>query len=198
MEKITIGKIKTLVSIMETKGYSIKTQDILYILARHLFDDSSVVYAMLYGKDNAVAEAKNMDKSKKIKDLTAVLQKECPEIMATLPNTQRVDITFEENKAYMLSLKMRTEEAIKKQEITKKDGLKILADLSTKLNDKFQVGEAQEEHRVIVQPKFNTICEHTHKECWLQTKEFAMKRWNLVEKDGGEKKEEEEEDSSRK
>lgn len=168
---------------MAAKGHNIKTQDILYTIAGNIFENNGVVYAMLYGTEDAVNKAAEMDKSPKIKTLNAVLQKECPVIMANLvPTNKKIDITFEENKAYMLTLKERTEKAIEKKEISKKDGLKILADLSTKLNDKFQVGDAQEEHRVIVQPKFNHICEQTHKECWLQTKEYAMAHWGLVEK----------------
>lgn len=183
MAKITIEKIKSIVNKMAVKGQNIKTQDILYVMALHLFENDSVVYAMLYGKENAEQGAEAFSKSRKIKELTTLIQEECPDLMLMFGvGDKKLDITFEENKAYMLTLKERTEEAIKKKEITKKDGLKILADLSTKLNDKFQVNDTQEEHRVIVQPKFNHICEQTHKECWLQTKEFAMKHWGLVEK----------------
>ena len=93
------------------------------------------------------------------------------------------DITFDENKAYMIKLKKDTEEAMANGEIEKKDALKILADISVKLNDKFNVKDANEDRQVvIVQNKFNAICE-CGREIYVPTKEEMMKKYNLVEKD---------------
>jgi hypothetical protein len=94
------------------------------------------------------------------------------------------DISFEENKAYMLSLKKQTEEAIENEEIDKKDGLKILADLSVKLNDKFNVADNTKNQVVIVNQKFNDVCPYCNREISAKvlTKEEAIKMYNLVEK----------------
>lgn len=91
------------------------------------------------------------------------------------------DITFEENKAYMLKLKKDTEDAIENNEIDKKDGLKILADLSVKLNDKFQVREERIEQVVHVFTKFNAVCQ-CGREIYIPTKQDLMKKYNLIEK----------------
>mgnify|MGYP003457208386 CR=1 FL=1 len=90
------------------------------------------------------------------------------------------DISFEENKAYMLKLKKDTEDAMQKGEIDKKDALKILTDISTKLNDKFRINQEEREQMVIVSPKYNTICK-CGRELYIPTKEELMEKYNLIE-----------------
>ena len=94
------------------------------------------------------------------------------------------DITFEENKAYMLKLKKDTEDAIEKGEVEKKDGLKILADLSVKLNDRFQVNSEVKDQIVQLTQKFSSVRSYCGHKCAPapMTKEQAMKEYNLVEK----------------
>ena len=60
---------------------------------------------------------------------------------------------------------------------------KTEADLRVKLNDKFGASEKAEDQYIVVQTKFNHICQWTNRECWLQTKEYAKEHWNLIEKD---------------
>ena len=91
------------------------------------------------------------------------------------------DISFEENKAYMLKLKKDTEDAMANGEIEKKDGLKILTDISTKLNDKFNVQSNDTEQLIFVSCKYNKICE-CGKEIFVPTKEQLMEEYGLVEK----------------
>jgi hypothetical protein len=94
------------------------------------------------------------------------------------------DITFEENKAYMLKLKRDTEMAMEAGEIEKKDGLKILSDISTKLNDKFSVTAEVKDQYVCVEQKYSSICSYCGRECAPppMSKEEAMKMYNLIEK----------------
>ena len=94
------------------------------------------------------------------------------------------DITFEENKAYMLKLKKDTEDAIEKGEVDKKDGLKILADISTRLNDKFSVNQQQRDQIVIVEQKYNDVCPRCFAEIARRpiSKEEAMEMYDLIEK----------------
>lgn len=188
--KIGIEEIKKIVSDGKTMGYSLRTADIFYIFAVQIFNEK-ILYEQLFG-GGSEEEITSYNSSDKIKFLKKYINSNYPSIYSgknEQPNrgrqkktsTEHEDITFEENKAYMLKLKKETEEAIINGEIEKKDGLKILADLSVKLNDKFAVSEKQDEQRIIVYPKFNTICERTKSECWLQTKEFAMQHWGLIE-----------------
>ena len=91
------------------------------------------------------------------------------------------DISFEENKEYMLKLKADTEKAMEDGEIDKKDGLKILTDISVKLNDKFSVNDTNNQRVVIVNKKFNAICD-CGREIYVPTKEDLMEKYNLIEK----------------
>ena len=62
-----------------------------------------------------------------------------------------------------------------------KDGLKIMADIRVKLNDKFKVESKQQDRMIVVERKFNFVCPATRKECYQLDKEYAMKKWNLIE-----------------
>ena len=88
------------------------------------------------------------------------------------------DITFEENKAYMLKLKRDTEKAMKEGKLETKDGLKILSDISTRLNDKFNIQETEIPQMVVVQCKYNSFCE-CGREIYIPTKEDLMKTYGL-------------------
>lgn len=192
MGKIGIEDFNNILSDAKKMGHNLRMSDIFYTFELQRFDNKGVVYSVLFGKGSSQEEIDEYDESVKIKFLKKYINTNYPldspgeneQVKRGKPKREvenHEDITFEENKAYMLKLKKETEAAIKKGEIEKKDGLKILADLSVKLNDKFAVSEKQDEQRIIVYPKFNTICERTKTECWLQTKEFAMQHWGLIE-----------------
>ena len=77
--------------------------------------------------------------------------------------------------------KADTEKAMENGEKDKKDGLKILTDISVKLNDKFSVNDTNNQRVVIVNKKFNAICD-CGREIYVPTKEDLMEKYNLIEK----------------
>lgn len=159
-------------------GYFIKVRDISYVILRNCFEDYSVAYISLYGgmdKD----EIERYENSKEI----AYLKKVVSKYIHKRKGAKEGDITFEENKAYMLKLKADTERAMANGEIETKDGLKILADISVKLNDKFSVSDMTKEQLIFVNIKYNSICEKCGAELYIPTKEDLMKTYNLIEKD---------------
>lgn len=93
------------------------------------------------------------------------------------------DISFEENKAGLIELLNKLQQAIADKQISTKDALKIEADVRTKLNDKFGASEKDIGNVVVVEPKFNYICPYTRRECYIHSKEECMKRYNLIEKE---------------
>lgn len=175
-------------------GYEVGIRDIALVILLEYFKEPEIAYSAVYGKNGTKSEMVQYTKGGKIKFVKGYMDANYPSLWESRRGKKKEDISFEENKAYMLQLKSRTEAAIQNSEITKKDGLKILADLSIKLNDKFQVTNNSMEQRVVVYPKFNHVCEFTKKECWLQTKEFAMEHWNLVERPDEHQQKEEEDD----
>lgn len=158
---------------MSEKGFAISVRDISYILLCRSYEDDIVAYKSLFG-DGSETEISYYKQSALIVELGKLMAE-------SLGWNNKEDITFEENKAYMLKLKADTEKAIEDGDIEKKDGLKILTDISTKLNDKFGAKEEIKDQMVIVECKFNSVCS-CGREIYIPTKEDLMKKYNLVEK----------------
>ncbi len=161
---------------MSEKGFAISVRDISYILLCRNYEDDIVAYKSLFG-DGSDTEISYYKQSKPIVELGKLMSD-------TLGWNGKEDITFEENKAYMLKLKADTEKAMADGDIEKKDGLKILTDISTKLNDKFGAKDNNTEQIVQIAPKFDDICPYCSHEVARRpiSKEEAIKMYNLVEK----------------
>ena len=185
MNKISIEDFNKILADAKKMGYNLRMSDIFYTFELQRFENKEVIYSVLFGKGSSKEEIDSYDRSNKIKFLKKYINVNYP-ILPSVEKEQlkrgrqkkaveeHEDITFEENKAYMLKLKKDTEEAIKKGEIEKKDGLKILADLSVKLNDKFAVSEKQDEQRIIVYSKYNDTCPYCHHEIRRKTDEDML------------------------
>lgn len=187
------------------RGFDVRIRDIAYALLRVKFDDELIAYAVVFGqpeKDSDVANYEALETTQYlvqwfINDLAPKIieRKSSSEIIKAITKNKKTEssnddtITFEENRA---GIEKQIEEILElKRQLTGNDGKvtdvktmatlqKTEADLRSKLNDKFGASEKNEEQYIIVQPKFNTICEHTRKECWLQTKSYAMEHWHLI------------------
>lgn len=172
--------INEIIAKANEENLNLKVRDIAYVILSRYFRDKSYAFRVCFGEkvdhsDDAIEE---YEASRVYYFLKSVLG----DIRDNGDVIYDDDITFEENKAYMLKLKRDTELAMEEGELEKKDGLKILSDLSVKLNDKFSVQAEVKDHMVIVEQKFNDICNYCHHEVSrrILTKEEAMQRYNLV------------------
>ena len=180
---ITNEQIVEIIKDCSKKGHIVTTRDIAYALLCIHFEDSLVAYKCAFRSDkhfwevfpNTYDYTALMIFVKTYVDISVVNKKK--------KRTKDDDISFEENKAYMLKLKRDTEDAMANQEIDKKDGLKILAQISTTLNDKFKVSSEDVQQRIFVNKKFNSICSNCGKELYIPTKEDLMEKYDLVEKE---------------
>jgi primosomal protein N' len=79
----------------------------------------------------------------------------------------------------------RTGEPWSEKTIRQKDALKILADITVKLNDKFNVNEDVKEQMVMVSAKYDHICPVCSTEVSRRpiSKEEAMEMYGLIEKE---------------
>ena len=182
---ISVEDIKKIIEDASKKGFKIGVRDIAFVVLLDAFENEDIAYKCLFGSESGFMQEyasvyARTGAVEYIKDYIDILSSN----NGSRGKKQDVDdITFDENKAYMIKLKKDTEEAMANGEIEKKDALKILADISVKLNDKFNVKDANEDRQVvIVQNKFNAICE-CGREIYVPTKEELMKKYNLVEKD---------------
>ena len=182
---ISNEQIKRAIEDCARANHKVSVRDISYVLLSMQFDDSLVAYKCIFGNDYDY----NQDYHATY-DQTSTMTYLKSYVEFTLLNdkkkkTKTEDISFEENKAYMLGLKKQTEEAMAAGEIDKKDGLKILADLSVKLNDKFNVSDSSQEQYVHVFAKYDAVCSRCGAEISRRpiSKEEAIEMYNLVEKE---------------
>ncbi len=182
---ISNEQIKRAIEDCARANHTISVRDISYVLLSMQFDDSLVAYKCIFGNDYdynqdyhaTYNQTSTMTYLKSYVEFTLLNDKK--------KKTKTEDISFEENKAYMLGLKKQTEEAMAAGEIDKKDGLKILADLSVKLNDKFNVSDSSQEQYVHVFAKYDAVCSRCGAEISRRpiSKEEAIEMYNLVEKE---------------
>lgn len=174
-------QIRDITEKCKIKGAEIKVTDIAFVyLCRH-FSDADVAYRALFGKEATQKEVELYSKSKGIDILRQVLNEmdgrgRDEEFILTQ------DITFEQNKEALIKMLDKIPEAVNDGTLTMKDAMKMEKDIRVALNDKFGTAEESAQQFVFVEAKFNHICEWTHRECFLQTKDYAKKQWGLVEK----------------
>lgn len=175
--------LSNIVSECKTAGHDVKVRDICFVLLCRFFNDKSIAYRSLFDNYGTESEAviNEYAKSKKISFLTNHLKPFSERQETKKKRKEGEDISFDENLAYMLKIKKDTEEALAKGEIDKKDGLKILADITVKLNDKFNINEEIKEQMVVVNSKYNNVCEYCGHEIYVPTKEDLIKEYNLKE-----------------
>lgn len=178
--ELTIEKVGEILTNASSQGANLKVRDIAYVLLRRYFDDRSYAWRVCF--TDADYDEKTIDAYEE-----GIGYQFLREVLAEVRDRGGLlydeDITFEENKAYMLKLKRDTEIAMEAGDLEKKDGLKILSDLSVKLNDKFSVQNEVKDQMVIVEHKYNDICPYCQHEVASKpmTKEEAMKEYNLKE-----------------
>lgn len=182
---ISNEQIKRTIEDCAKANHTVSVRDISYVLLCMHFDDSLVAYKCIFGNDYDYNQEYHATY-----DQTATMAYLKTYVEFTLLNDKKKkkkseDISFEENKEYMLNLKRQTEDAMATGEIDKKDGLKILTDISVKLNDKFNVSDSSQEQLVVVNTKYDAVCPSCGREISRRpiTKDEAMEMYNLVEKE---------------
>lgn len=184
-------------------GYDVRIRDVGYAILCAKLDDPNMAYMLIFGDDGNFETFSKLDRIKYLvryfqsEQLQAKEKDEAAEIAKLIAKSKGKktsadndgSMTFEENREG-IEQQLREIVELKKEAMSDEGGtdLKTLAllqkteaDLRVKLNDKFGAAEKTAEQYIIVQPKFNTICEHTRRECWVQTKEFAMEHWHLID-----------------
>lgn len=171
--KISNEQLNTIISNAKAMGYDVRVRDIVYFTLKEILEDKELAFKVVFG-DGKIEDYEKKEASVVVGDSVNALFKQ----------EKGLDISFEENKAYMLELKSKTEKAMEIGEIDKKDALKILTDISVKLNDKFQVQTEVKEQMVIVQKKYDDVCSYCSHEVARKpiSKEEAMVMYNLIEK----------------
>ena len=179
---ITRKQIQDCVAFCEEQGYFIEESDIAYLLINREFRDRYKAYELTKSKDMPDEYVDDYDSSDKIACLRQYMNEHWAKRKESVINTESIEgaITFEENRDALIRYLGEIQKLMDEKKIEPKDGMKMMTDIRLKLNDKFNIKEAQVEQRIIVQPKFNYVCQYTHKECWLMTEEWAKKQYHLI------------------
>lgn len=177
--------IKDIIEDCEKHNRMVSTRDIAYALLCMSVEDSRVAYRCVFGSDASFdIDLHGVYDSS---DAITYLKQYMPYAVdrsngRKVSKSDKSDISFDENKAYMLKLKAETEQAMADGEIDKKDGLMILKDIAVKLNDKFNISDTANNNTIIVNKKFNAICARCGSEIYIPTKQDLMDKYNLVDK----------------
>lgn len=167
-------------------GHDAKVRDVCFVLLSRYIDDKTTIFRSLFDKEGKMAESQvnNYLQSDKVKYLDDVLQVYEHNPKHKKQKKDGESISFDENLAYMLKLKKRTEEEMAAGKVDKATGLKILSDITVKLNDKFKITEEHKEQMVVVNMKYDAICPVCQAEVARRpiSKSEAMEMYGLVEK----------------
>lgn len=92
-------------------------------------------------------------------------------------------VSKEQNKEALIKMIPQINAAMEDGSIEPDKGLKMIADIRVKLNDKFEMEESAEKKRIIIVPaKHDIICTFTHRECSrMPSREACKEYYNLVD-----------------
>lgn len=169
-------QIKKTIEHFKESGETIRVRDIAYTLLSKMFADSKTAYQCLFGTEGYDEYADDEMRSKLEQYLS-----DAGYIRSVSTDDDSGEITFEENKKEMERLLAKTQQAMDDGLVDPKDGLKIMAQIRVQLNDKFKVESKKQDRMIVVERKFDYICPKYHVECYQLDKDFAMKKWNLIE-----------------
>lgn len=162
---IKTEQIKDAVEACSQLGHSIRVRDVAYVILRKFFEPA-IAYKSIFGTE---PENDSYDKSAAISFLSNYVDFNFID-SAEDKITKEERLSFEENKSEMLRIIEKIETAISNVSTDPKDyltGLKQIADIRVKLNDKFNVQDDKRNQMVVVETKFNTICPYLHRECYI-------------------------------
>lgn len=169
-------QIKRTVSHFRDAGDTVRVRDIAYVLLSRMFSDPRTAYQCLFGTEGYEEYASGPLRA----SLEDYLSKEG--ILRTVTaDDDTGGITFEENKREMERMLDEIRRDMEDGIVDRKDGYARMESIRTKLNDKFKVERLQKERQIIVERRFDFVCPHTRRECYQLDKEYAMKKWNLIE-----------------
>ena len=170
-------QIKKTIEHFKEYGEEIRVRDIAFTLLSKMFSDPNTAYQCLFGQEGYEEYTNDI-----LRDKIAQYMTDEGYIRSMSTDADSGGITFEENKRAMEKLLDDVQDALTKGIIEPKDAFARMADIRTKLNDKFKVEQTQKDRLIVVNAKYNSVCEHCHHEIYIPTKEQLMEEYNLIEK----------------
>lgn len=167
--------IKDILKSARQKHKGVSERDIAFVVLCDALADKGMAYGLAYGESRDDA-----DKHYACAAITALREVMRPFGIGVGDEDL---ITRAENKTELIKLLPKLRELRERGEIEAKDAVKMEIDIRAKLNDKFDMEEADGQKRIIVVPqKHDIICPHTNRECSkMPSKEACMRYYALKE-----------------
>lgn len=168
--------IKDILKAVAPKWKKATNKDIAFAVLCDSLDDKQLAYSLIYGKSTKKTAGKEHYASTEMKELLKVLKPFG--IGGDVAN-----VTRDENKAELIRMLDKIKVLVSEKKLDEKDALKMETDIRVKLNDKFDMGNSDEQRRIIIVPqKHDYICPATHKECSkMPSKEACIEYYHLKE-----------------
>lgn len=179
---MTIKNIEHTIEDAKKMGFDVSVRDISYILLFIEYDNAAVAYKSIYNREAKDDEVEIYDKSSRIDFLKNYIRSNFKKKEDVDAEKMLADITFEENKDALISMLQEIQQGMIDGRIEYKDGLKMQADIRFKLKDKFEIEKKEAMQYVIVEKKYNAVCDLCRHEIYIPTKEDLMEQYNLIEK----------------
>lgn len=169
-------QIKETVEHFKESGETVRVRDIAFTLLSKMFSDSKTAYQCLFGSDG-FDEYVTDD----LRDKISTYLKE-QGYMRSFSTDASGGLTFEENRSAMEKMLKDVQKDMDDGIIERKDGYARMESIRKALNDKFKIEATEKDRVIIVEKKYNHICEKYHCECYLPTVEDLKEMYNLIEK----------------
>lgn len=184
---ITVKDIEKTIKDAAKMKLEVTVRDISYVLLYFKYSVKDIAYKSIFDKDADSEIIEKYDKSKVVTFLKTYIESNFNEKRKEEPKkisveTLEREISKEENKAAIIALIDEIKQAESDGLIEKKDSIKMQGDLRNKLDKTLDSSEDDNTKFIIVNKKFNFICPHLQKECYIYTKEDLMEEYGLVEK----------------
>lgn len=174
--EFSLEKIKQISDDSRAKGVIVKVRDVAYYVLKDAFGDPLTAYRAVIEPTADAVEVTKYENGMVAKFVAEWAGQYVDVDYEELAQ----ELTFEENKAALVKMLADINRLEKNGDIDHKDAIKMAADIRVKLNDKFAVQDDNKSQIVMVPPKYNKICPHTQRECYEQTKEYAMAQFHLI------------------
>lgn len=178
MKLIDNERLKSIIAECSRLGASVRVRDIAFVLLSRRLVSPETAFQCVFpeGDYKAYVESAELRILTDYMRRTKVIGEDSDE------NGTEKGLSFDENKRQMEALIQRTEEGLADGTIDPAVGLKIIADIRVKLNDKFNVVAQEKERTIVVNAKYNSVCDHCGHETYVPTKEQLMEKYNLTER----------------
>lgn len=170
---INYNDIKDIIKSLKTEGIEVRVRDVAYLVLCDSFADKDIAEKVAYQEDGKPSR----------KTLSILAEKLKPfgiGASATISKDENREALLNEI-ADMKKIADEAKEANDKDTFIKAS--KVVLDARVKLNDKFNIEEAEGQKRIIIVPqKHDIICKWTQRECSsMPSKEACMKYYKLID-----------------